>query len=539
MAELNTLSTKSACSSAFLNPPKMALIPYESACPRLREVYELNKSSFLHGIPPEIRNTIMEYSVTLEENVEPLPIACGVITMSNKFVWGEYKIRRGTLGGQEIILRFPTSRLAVVSLRQTCRQFYHELEGVFYRVNTFSFSNAKQCKQYLSALTVARRHQIRNIYIEFTGVDHLPWTMAADFSMRFLTLEKQPLSQLLLANCPSLRRLVVCMGNRPVRSELLLCHSANNAYNSFKYELGDLHWKQGDRNPDRVFKQMNRRVHTIEYIIKAALTMETPLSHPRLEFFISGSPTMFARVNGHTVRRSSSDAPSYKREFESTLEKVNMMMQDFYGLWPKSYTEELSSHNERYREFLLGEITQVDQRPIPDLADFKEFDLERRDVPIGTHVGDRPNIREEPAKYDENGILAWDNLGHSYLINIVWKEGEILIAMSYDRQIFGECFVFEPVSRFATWDGVYNIFSYISRIYEPSTYPLHNIRKVVQVIEHPSPRDIDAALLATGLLNYDDAPTHPVNILRAWKALISLHDYLAEEFAKVMKEASR
>ncbi|KAI0907416.1 hypothetical protein F4823DRAFT_641411 [Ustulina deusta] len=536
MAKFNTWPANGAGSSASLNPEKNPLILYESNIPLLREAYEHNRSSFLHRLPPEIRNTVMEYSVTLEEYVEPLPVADNNPSI-NKFVWGDFEYRTGIMNGCEATFRFPTGPLAVVSLRRTCRQFYHELEGVFYRVNTFIFWDATQCENYLSALTIERRHQIHNICFDLTDATFDIWAEMRMADIKFLTSESRRISQVLLVNCPLLERLIIMMGTRPSRRRPVLDPQRApevtyhmDAFTSFEYERLNLLWKQGDRNPARIFERLNFYLAGLRGALDNPNMEDFGLVLPQLEFLITGSPTMFARVNGRMVQRSNSDIPRHMKQFEDNLEEANKKFQEFYDNVPEPTMEELFYRSESDRALLMGESIRMEKGPIPDLGNFKPFAPNR----VKNQINNRLTTSQIPSRYDENGLLVFNSGIRPSIIEIMWRGKEILCGVSTVRPTFQKEYSFEHISRFASWDWIRKLL----KIFDgPLSRPYQRITLILwsrMLIEHPSPKDIDAALRATGLLNYDEAPR---DVLQAWVTLVRNQDRVMADLHKVLKEA--
>ncbi|KAI0434411.1 hypothetical protein F5Y09DRAFT_356706 [Xylaria sp. FL1042] len=522
MAHFDAPSTNGSASPEL---GKMPLIPYESDVPRLREIYQRNQSSFIHRFFPEIRNMIMEYCVALEYDIMPEPVFHYAEnhdeTSINKFIWGKYEEREGTINGREAIYYLPTSGpLAVVSLRLTCRQFYHELEGVFYKVNTFMFETAGSCEEYLAALTIQRRRQIHNISLDLTASNLNPWITTPQVESQFLTKKLHSISKLLMVNCPLLKRLIVFLGDRP---ETIQMNSERQKQYlpSIEFQRSHLLFKQADRNPTRVFAEMGSHLSGIQSAIDDLMTRTSAFSHPKLEFFISGSPTMFARVDGRTTHRSRADAPRYILDFEDKLEMVNKKMQEFYKKWPDPQTDEFLSDPKHHGDILLVESTRMKEGPVPAFKDFQFAAPTRGDTPCeccgatqGTHW------------YDVNGVILWKNVPNPRRIfDIIWKDEEIVCGVIYTC---GCSAIFEPISRFASWDGVSRIFNYfvrdLKRLYNGR--PVNKRKLLLMFTEYPSPKDIDAALRATGLLHNNEASTE---VRRNWERFLKKQDkYIAD-----------
>ncbi|KAI0812172.1 hypothetical protein GGR55DRAFT_704045 [Xylaria sp. FL0064] len=527
-------SAASASGPESSEPTKMPLIPYESNIPQLREIYQCNQSSFIHRFPPEIRNMIMEYCVAVEADVEPereLIYPWGIETKGNSeipvntFVWGNYEKRSGTIDGDTVEHLIPTTGpLAVVSLRLTCRQFYHELEGVFYRVNNFMFPHACACEDYLANLTIQRRRQIRSISLNlsFSGTDFVSPTTTPETELEFLARKVHPLAKLLMVNCPSLKRLTVHLGERARLFSTFLEPHRYTGTIEFEDQRSRLHFEQRNRNPARVYAEMTGYFGGLEHTINDLMRKRSPLAHPKLEFFIGGSPTIFARVDGRPIHRSSADAPGYIREFEDKLEKANEKMHEFHQAWPDPQIDEFLSDPKHYKGLLLGESTRMQQAPVPDLKNF------RLDVPNQYDLlCDAGEVVSGASRYDSNGLLLWQNIPRPHvIIDILWKGEEIVcgIILGPGRRDVS----FESVSRFASWCGVSRICDYFRYWLDPDRqryYVRHRRRQLRILTENPSPKDIDAALRATGFLRDDEAPA---DIHQAWSDYINTQEgYIA------------
>ncbi|KAI0134236.1 hypothetical protein BJ170DRAFT_729473 [Xylariales sp. AK1849] len=117
-----------------------------------------NASSPFLKIPLEIRITIYEIAVAVEQPIHPRQVA----QRSNKFDW------RGDEGRRRMHHFIPIEQRkeqVVVQLAYSCRQVYHELESypVFYRVNKFGFHNSDSLLTFLAAITPERRGMLRSM----------------------------------------------------------------------------------------------------------------------------------------------------------------------------------------------------------------------------------------------------------------------------------------------------------------------------------------------------------------------------------------
>ncbi|KAK7965113.1 hypothetical protein PG988_010117 [Apiospora saccharicola] len=103
-------------------------------------------------LPLEARLMIYEFAVEVDEPINPIQLGDG----SNKFKWD------GRPG-----FRKPSSNLTVTELARTCRMVYHDLEAkpVFYRTNTFRFTDRDDLHSFLAAITPARRGSIRRMEV--------------------------------------------------------------------------------------------------------------------------------------------------------------------------------------------------------------------------------------------------------------------------------------------------------------------------------------------------------------------------------------
>ncbi|TGJ88092.1 hypothetical protein E0Z10_g636 [Xylaria hypoxylon] len=539
MASSNALLGHAAGPSESLNPEQKPLIPYKSNIPQLREVYERNKSSFLHRLAPETRNAIMELAVTLDSPVKPVPVTNGGMSV-NKFVWGEFESRAGTINGRDVTIRFPTGPLAVVSLRLTCRQFYHELDGVFYRENTFLFNSTDLCKRYLSSITIERRRQICNVEL---AVEDNPIETVALKSMfvNHLYLPLEMISKFLVAHCPLLNRLI--LNKNLHRSKCPHMRHDQDAPESYRRELGDLLWRQGDRNPARVFEAMSSCMWELAFIVQHSEIIHFPISLPQFEVFIHGSPTVSARVSSRRAHRPKSDVPSYMTKFEHNLSNANKEMKILHQNWPKTVppTEkfDLDALYDRDEldnpiDYFIPESSRMQDGPNPDLAHFQPYDLNGGHMPKNSGSSNLPATLQMPPKYDENGLLLWKCNERSCFLEIVWRGEEILCGVDFDEQSSPGGYSFELVSRFANWDGLGRLVAHFGHMFHHLGHSQHMTVEecfhmfedaVLMFTEHPTPRDIDAALRATGLLNFDETPAP--QCLINWIGLVNSTESIA------------
>ncbi|OTA55233.1 hypothetical protein K449DRAFT_400153 [Hypoxylon sp. EC38] len=140
-----------------------------------------NTSNTFISLPIEIRLIIYEYAVAINKNIT----VHHVTRRSNKFLWGEKQL--DTRSSSKIWSNSEQQPLAVLSLSQTCRQFYMDLEHnpVFYRVNTFQFTwpradtstlprisawqeeSLAELSEFLAAITPKRRAMIRYVHVAY------------------------------------------------------------------------------------------------------------------------------------------------------------------------------------------------------------------------------------------------------------------------------------------------------------------------------------------------------------------------------------
>lgn len=245
----------------------------------------------------------MEYSVTLENGVTPTPI--DKYPSVNKFVWDTSQLRRGMLHGLHVEILFPAGGpLTVVSLQRTCRQFYHELEGVFYRVNTFKFLGTAQCERYLTAITVEKRRQIRKVFLAFPRACLIKWARAPNFAAEELQTKLGPLPKVLSANCPLLERFIITLVDRPLLYEVMWEGNLTRRYSersdaypycSFAHRHAGLRYHNADRNPTRTLKDVTPYVSIIGRLLALDKFRSSDLAIPQLEFIVAGSPSVIAR----------------------------------------------------------------------------------------------------------------------------------------------------------------------------------------------------------------------------------------------------
>lgn len=137
---------------------------------------------------------IFEFAVKLDKPVTPRQIT----GHSNKFTWGDRKQVpvHDHPGNRDYVWECQeNTRLAVVPLNLTCKQFYEELRDypVFYRINDFQFE-VEDLVPYLAAITPGRRSAIQNITV--TGG-------CKPKSRRSVALHKHAIT--LLSQCSALR----------------------------------------------------------------------------------------------------------------------------------------------------------------------------------------------------------------------------------------------------------------------------------------------------------------------------------------------
>ncbi|KAK8138958.1 hypothetical protein PG984_002338 [Apiospora sp. TS-2023a] len=149
--------------NVYMTPVTMSVIAALDAPHPKQNVTQRNSgASPLLKLPLEARLMIYEFAVEVDKPISPIQLGDG----SNKFHWdGRWH------------LSSPPSCLTVTELARTCRMVYHDLEAkpVFYRTNSFQFTEIRYLHSFLAAITPARRASIRQIevshYQDFKGWD--------------------------------------------------------------------------------------------------------------------------------------------------------------------------------------------------------------------------------------------------------------------------------------------------------------------------------------------------------------------------------
>ncbi|KAI1308365.1 hypothetical protein F5Y03DRAFT_98478 [Xylaria venustula] len=169
----------------------------------------------------------------------------------------------------------PVLHLRLFRLASPADNFTHELNGVFYRVNTFSFWDAGHCWRYLCKITIEKRFQIRKVWYDCTRPDYnddsLCWER--NFDTHWVL-------NMLRTDCPRLERLTVKVGNCPGRVVSL----ADNPRLPYHIECAGLVWKQRDRNPARITYLLSRYFEEILLYFHQLAMLDFPLSTCQLEF---------------------------------------------------------------------------------------------------------------------------------------------------------------------------------------------------------------------------------------------------------------
>ncbi|KAI0522035.1 hypothetical protein F5B22DRAFT_661343 [Xylaria bambusicola] len=502
-------------------------ISYESSIPKLREDHERNQSSFLLRFPAEIRNDIMEYSVTLDHYVNPIPVH-GHLSV-NKFVWGGSELRKGILDGRRVGILFPTDGpLAVVSLQLACRQLYHELDGVFYRVNTFLFRDAKWCERYLAAITAEKRLQIRHVGIDFSQIDLFngPIIDYIEFPLGFL-----PKS--LLAICPLLERFIILLGNCPpphiyrpyINRSRLTDRGLPPAYTSFSYEHHMVRWQHCDRYLAQTLCLTSRFVSSIGHLFATGRLKNSPLAIPQLEFVVSGSSSVTARVNGQVGHRSNSSSFNIHRQnLEANLAWANQKMWEFKKRLRETPAERVVNHSKDINSLTWTDSNRIQLGPIPNVARFRPA----------------PKLSEDGTKssflYDASGLIVWSKSSLEYIRDILWLENEIMCCLvnnppNHDKPSF------EPIWRFASPNGVRKLVQYYFRPRPRQTQPNISQWEVLMfdiLKGYPSPRDIDRVLKATGRLGNSEASN---NVYESWEQLVASQDRCMQVFKQRLAQS--
>ncbi|KAI1360450.1 hypothetical protein F5Y08DRAFT_348752 [Xylaria arbuscula] len=497
-------------------------IPLQSDIPHLRDVYEQNQLSFLHRLPAEIRNRIMEYSVTLSCCITPVPI--DKYPSVNRFTWGLLAVRRGMLAGLHAEIHFPTGGpLAVVSLQQTCRQFYHELDGVFYRINTFMFLGVAQCERYLKAITMRKRRQVRKICLSFPRDCFLDWAKTPNTAVGDLGPKLGLFPKVLLTNCPLLERFIVELRDRPSSYRITEQGGTSRTYregsdvsfyNSFGHQQAMCREAHGDKDRKYTLRETARYMRIIGRLLDNENFRNSTFAIPQLEFYVPASKSIRALVSGKLYpgwKPTTKD--DLRRKFELDTAWANEKMWQFREHLLKSSTSKLPSN------FIWADSDRLLRGSVPDVARFRLAHPLR---------GAEPQIPQY-VKFDANGLIIWEGITPQ-IINIFWEGSQIKCYLLV-RNPHGLCrFHTLSIERFASYEGIRTLARYFLPSW-PVRSKLTVLRTVLENLTiYPSPRDINKVLLSTGRL---DLQTAPPDISRNWiHTLISRHDERVESIKR-------
>ncbi|KAI8625770.1 hypothetical protein F5Y19DRAFT_243604 [Xylariaceae sp. FL1651] len=536
--------------------PAVALIAMTPGDPKALEAFEHNLLCPLHQLFPEIRNAIFEFAVALDEPIEPVQ----VMPNANKFVWGDWEFCVGILDDKEMQIRVPLGPLAVVQLQRTCRQFYHELNGVFYRVNSFYFRHPADCLNYLAAITPERRHQIRNISINMARNEYrFNWIGNCELEDLLGGFHgwHGSCARVLLKDCIGLRRLILVLGDCPPhKTEIRLENPLPQTHHmhhrsSFHFEQRRLSYEQANRNPARVYKELTsivKRVHGLlnEYSFMPA----SPLYFPQVEFHIWGTSKIYATVDGKT-QAPKYGVPDYVQCFERCLANANEALKNHKARLKQSDDQAIARRATRINlKKILPDLRddetsldimisgacisvpgnrRISQVPMPNLEHFRPFDpgyFFQLDLSNKGPYYNSLSLPNLPI-YDEKGLLIWKSKKFHFL-DILWKGTEIMCGavFSEPNQDRSSLCIFESAARCASWDGVHKFVKYFNKNLNHAGYRDRTERKLRLLTERPSPKDIDAVLKATSLLDIDRAPRH---LLEAWQAHVNGQDKLIED----------
>ncbi|OTA76094.1 hypothetical protein M434DRAFT_38928 [Hypoxylon sp. CO27-5] len=202
-----------------------------------------NTSNPFISLPIEVRLIIYEYAVAINKKIT----VHHVTRRSNKFLWGEKQLdTRSSSSSSKIWSNSEQQPLAVLSLSQTCRQFYMDLENnpVFYRVNTFQFTwpradtstlphifawqeeSLAELSEFLAAITPKRRAMIRYVHVayDFNG----EWDTSA-FTRLVFRDPRYSHALPLLSQCKDIRELSFILPSNLPYFSIILVNGLNSA----------------------------------------------------------------------------------------------------------------------------------------------------------------------------------------------------------------------------------------------------------------------------------------------------------------------
>jgi hypothetical protein len=165
----------------------------------------------------QLRLAIYEFATYVDKPIKPEQVT----DRSNKFIWGDYQVRRHFnqpgAPGVTAVLESKEQPLAVTHLGRSCRQVHDELVEypVFYRVNRFQFKDLVRLHQFLAALSPERRAMLTRIELDVPNDDLGQYLWPTARGNNSTTTRWNPLVRsdilVLLTQCTALREFKVTL----------------------------------------------------------------------------------------------------------------------------------------------------------------------------------------------------------------------------------------------------------------------------------------------------------------------------------------
>ncbi|KAI1875646.1 uncharacterized protein JN550_001932 [Neoarthrinium moseri] len=464
-------------------------------------------------IPLEIRLAIYEDAVALKGPI----YAWQVQKHSNKFRWSlsDAGHVRSSHQDRQHCRQKP---FTVVSLAQTCRQIYHELENfpVFYRMNNIGFRKCNDLVAFLVSITPKRREMLRNITLSFN------WDNGHNTFFTYHSKQEKHIC-VMLSQCKDLQGLW------------------------FQIDIGASYWSPGMSQQQRVMDNLKRCLEDICSSDDYTQVLNFPLGRIRLT-------SMSDSFNSGPLN-SDPNARDFKLDLLETERPDDSDPEAWYhqqavvGLI-KKIKERLTSHRQRFMDTMgmeglpsLFSDAQLQAAYIAARIDFPGEDRIEQDLQKSTSgavsgrtrgrsklkatVNEWGVIKREQHKYDAEGILTYD---HFFIRNVRWSGSNIECEVEHDEDIPAS---WEPIHATLSDSGRWRILNF----YQSFTRKLMiegASKSLEEISDLPTPKNITDVIY--GLL--DD--WHHEN-LPAWRGWVNAWDRLKllfdEEILRLQQEA--